>query len=77
MDADYAVIVNVAEHSGFITRIDKSKEDWTYQYYTGSHGQVWDEDLTLAEAECSLAGYLVCPNAEAGEYCYSHNNIRR
>lgn len=83
-DFKYFVIVNRAEHSGYVAKVDMDKiwnnqnpDGWTYQDLTGPYGQVWEECDTSSEADKVLGDYLKCDAAERGEYCYTHNPLAR
>ncbi len=77
----YFVVVNRAEHSGFIEKMDMDKvwrsnvqeDGWTNQDVTGQYGSIRGEYDTLGEAQEELATYLRCDSVEKGTYCYTHN----
>ncbi len=80
MNAIFIAVGNNAEHSGFVTQLDRADiwtsdnpGGWTYQDACGSHGTVLGEFDTEAEARSCLREFLVCPAAAVGSYCYTHN----
>jgi hypothetical protein len=81
MTNGYIVIVNSAEHSGFVCEVDYDNiwssynpDGWTYQEICGPHGAVWAKEDSKEEAQKTLDSFLECDAVERGEYCYTHNN---
>lgn len=84
MNKKHFVIKNRAAHSAFIAtvdmddmRSDDNRDGWTYQQISGPHGNADGPYDTLTEAKAVMKEWLVCPRAERGEYCYTHNKAGR
>lgn len=76
----YFVVINRAEHSGFMAEEESSdvrtrdnEWGWTNQSVEGGYGHIYHECTDKSEAQGVLDRYLECDSVENGTYCYSHN----